>query len=220
MISIVIPTRNEEKSIGVVISKIHKEMKEQYEIIVVDRSSDKTPEIAESLGAKIIREERKGYGRAYKTGFAAVKGDIIVTLDGDDTYPVIDIPAIIEYLRSHNADFISCDRITNLRGFEEMDKTHRLGNAILNFAFLTLYFHKIKDSQSGMWIFKRSLLKKMNLNADGMAFSEEIKVEALKNGKFMEIPIKYGIRKGQKKLNTFRDGILNLLFLIRKRFTG
>ncbi|MEM0160536.1 MAG: glycosyltransferase family 2 protein [Thermoplasmata archaeon] len=220
MISIVIPTRNEEKSIGLVISEIHKEMNEEYEIIVVDSSSDKTPEIANSLGAKIIREERKGYGRAYKTGFSVVNGDIIVTLDGDDTYPVTEIPVLIEYLRSHDVDFISCDRITKLSGLEEMDKTHRLGNAILNFAFLMLYFHKIKDSQSGMWIFKKSLLKKMNLNADGMAFSEEIKVEALKNGKFIEIPIKYGIRKGQKKLNTFRDGILNLLFLIKKRFTG
>ncbi len=220
MISIVIPTRNEEKSIGSVISDIHKEMNEDYEIIVVDRSSDKTPEIASSLGARIIREDRKGYGRAYKTGFSMVNGDIIVTLDGDNTYPVIEIPAMIEYLRSHDVDFISCDRITKLSGLEEMDKAHRLGNAILNFAFLILYFYKIKDSQSGMWIFKTSLLKKMNLNADGMAFSEEIKVEAIKNGKFIEIPIKYGVRTGEKKLNTFRDGILNLLFLIKKRFSG
>jgi glycosyltransferase involved in cell wall biosynthesis len=220
VISIVIPTRNEEKSIGLVISKIHKEMNEDYEIIVVDRSSDKTPEIASSMGAKIIREERKGYGRAYKTGFSAISGEIIVTLDGDDTYPVVEIPVLIAYLRSHDVDFISCDRITKLSGLDQMNKTHRLGNAILNFAFLILYFHKIRDSQSGMWIFKSSLLKKMNLNADGMAFSEEIKVEALKNGRFIEMPIQYGIRKGEKKLNTFRDGILNLLFLIKKRFTG
>lgn len=218
MISIIIPTYNEEKSIGSVIDEINKVMKEDYEILVVDNSSDKTPEIAKNMGARIISDMRKGYGRAYKTGFSEAKGEIIVTLDGDNTYPAKDIPALIEYLRSRSVDFISCDRISKLNDTGPMNKTHRLGNSILNFAFLILYFHKIKDSQSGMWIFKQSLLKKMHLKADGMAFSEEIKVEALKNGKFVEIPIEYGIRKGEKKLSTFRDGELNLLFLIKKRF--
>jgi hypothetical protein len=170
------------------------------------------------MGARIIFERRKGYGRAYKTGLSEAKGEIIVTLDGDNTYPAKDIPALVAQLRSLNVDFISCDRITKLNDTGQMNKTHRFGNSILNIAFLTLYLHKIKDSQSGMWVFRPSLLKKMHLKYDGMAFSEEIKIEALKNGKFEETPIQYGIRKGEKKLSTFRDGVLNLLFLIKKRF--
>jgi hypothetical protein len=77
----------------------------------------------------------------------------------------------------------------------------------------------VRDSQSGMWVFRRSILKDMQLEADGMAFSEEIKIEALKNPRvrFGEISIMYTSRIGEKKLNPWRDGLQNLLFLIKKR---
>jgi hypothetical protein len=82
-----------------------------------------------------------------------------------------------------------------------------------------LYFRWVRDSQSGMWVFRRSILKDMHLEADGMAFSEEIKIEALKNPRvrFGEISIMYTSRIGEKKLNPWRDGLQNLLFLVKKR---
>ena len=81
------------------------------------------------------------------------------------------------------------------------------------------YFRWVRDSQSGMWVFRRSILKDMQLEADGMAFSEEIKIEALKNPRvrFGEISIMYTSRIGEKKLNPWRDGLQNLLFLVKKR---
>jgi hypothetical protein len=77
----------------------------------------------------------------------------------------------------------------------------------------------VRDSQSGMWVFRRSILKDMQLESDGMSFSEEIKIEALKNPRvrFGEISIMYTSRIGEKKLNPWRDGFANLLFLIKKR---
>jgi hypothetical protein len=77
----------------------------------------------------------------------------------------------------------------------------------------------VRDSQSGMWVFRRSILKDMHLESDGMAFSEEIKIEALKDPRvrFGEISIMYTSRIGEKKLNPWRDGLQNLLFLIKKR---
>ncbi|MEM0334446.1 MAG: glycosyltransferase family 2 protein, partial [Thermoplasmata archaeon] len=86
-LSIVIPTMNEEKSIGKVIERIKNSVKYDYEIIIVDSSTDNTPLIAESMGARVIKEKRKGYGRAYKTGFLNATGNIIATMDGDNTYP-------------------------------------------------------------------------------------------------------------------------------------
>ena len=82
-----------------------------------------------------------------------------------------------------------------------------------------LFFRRIRDSQSGMWIFYRDALEKMNLISDGMAFSEEIKLEAILNPDigFMECPIRYSNRAGEIKLRPWRDGWHNLMFLFRKR---
>jgi hypothetical protein len=83
-----------------------------------------------------------------------------------------------------------------------------------------LYFRWVRDSQSGMWVFRRSILQDMVLESDGMAFSEEIKIEALRHPRirFEEISIQYSSRLGEIKLNPWRDGFYNLWFLLKKRF--
>ncbi len=217
MISVIIPTMNEGKTIGSVIERIKKSVKGDYEIIVVDKSTDRTPEIARSMGAKVIYEERDGYGRAYKTGFEHANGDIIVTMDGDNTYPPEVIEEYVKYLIENKIDFISCDRITYLDK-NAMSDAHRLGNFVLNVAVMALFFIKIKDSQSGMWIFRKDILKKIKVHSDGMPFSEEIKIEAWYHGKAVELPIHYGLRVGERKLQTFKDGLRNLIYLFKKRF--
>lgn len=216
-ITVLIPTMNEEQSIGKVIERIKKSLKYSYEIILVDNSEDRTPEIAESMGARVINEKRRGYGRAYKTGFRHVSGDIVVTLDGDNTYPPEVVNDYVEYLLKNNIDFISCERITLLPK-DSMSTAHKIGNFVLNLAFMALYFKKLKDSQSGMWIFRSRIIGKLDLCSDGMAFSEELKIEAWSKFRAVELPVKYGLREGEKKLQTFKDGIKNLLYLIKRRF--
>src|SRR3990172_12791708 len=85
--SVVIPTMNEEASIGRVLDELHSALAGwDYEVLVVDTDSrDRTREIAAKLGARAIDEPRRGYGRAYKTGFAAAKGEIVATLHADLT---------------------------------------------------------------------------------------------------------------------------------------
>lgn len=215
-ITVIIPTLNEEESIGEVIDSIPK----VEEILVVDSNSkDRTKEIAIAKGARVINEPRLGYGRAYKTGFENAKGDIIVTLDGDMTYPAEDILKLVEILEKENLDFISCDRLSQLeKGV--MSFQHRFGNWVLKFFTNLLFRMKIKDSQSGMWVFRRSILDKLNLTSEGMPLSEEIKIEASKKVRFKEVSIKYRIRKGEAKIRSFGDGMKNLLFLFKKRFRG
>ena len=215
-ITVIIPTLNEEESIGEVIDSIPK----VEEILVVDSNSkDRTKEIAMAKGARVINEPRLGYGRAYKTGFENAKGDIIVTLDGDMTYPAEDILKLVEILEKENLDFISCDRLSQLeKGV--MSFQHRFGNWVLKFFTNLLFRMKIKDSQSGMWVFRRSILDKLNLTSEGMPLSEEIKIEASKKVRFKEVSIKYRIRKGEAKIRSFGDGMKNLLFLFKKRFRG
>ncbi|HJH26480.1 MAG TPA: hypothetical protein C5S37_06815 [Methanophagales archaeon] len=88
-VSVVIPTKNEEKSIGICIQKIQKVFNEHHvdgEIIVADNSTDSTPEIAKSLGAKVVVPDKLGYGNAYRFGFEHASRDYIVMGDGDNTY--------------------------------------------------------------------------------------------------------------------------------------
>ena len=194
------------------------------EILIVDgNSTDKTREIASSKGAQIILEKRKGYGRAYKTGLAHATGDIIVTGDADATYPFDTIHEYTQLLLDSHLDFITTDRFAGLK-HGSMSLKHRFGNLTLAWTLRILFLVNIRDSQSGMWIFKRDALQKIQpleeFN-DGMPFSEEIKIEMFTNKhiKAREIPSTLYAREGQVKLESFKDGIKNLKFLFKKRVT-
>ena len=162
----------------------------------------------------------RGYGRSYKAGFASASGDVIVTLDGDHSYPPDAISYLLEAFLHLEADFLNASRFP-VRDRRAMSFKHKLGNLILSLAMSVLYFRWVRDSQSGMWVFRRTILKGMKLVSDGMAFSEEIKIEALKNRhiRFAEISIQYSSRLGEMKLNPWRDGFHNLWFLVKKRFS-
>jgi dolichol-phosphate hexosyltransferase len=218
-ITVVIPCLNEEQGIEQVLRRMPAFVDE---IVVVDNgSTDRTSEIAERFGAMVIREEVRGYGRSYRRGFSRATGDLIITLDGDHSYPVDAISYLLEAFLHLDVDFLNASRFP-VRDRRAMSFKHKFGNWILSLAMSLLYFRWVRDSQSGMWVFRRSILESMTLVSDGMAFSEEIKIEALKSReiRFREISIQYSSRLGEVKLNPWRDGFNNLFFLVRKRFTG
>ena len=236
--SLVIPTLNESASIAFVLRTFHRAAESanqrffyrnpiDWEVLVVDgASTDGTAQAARKEGARVISEPRKGYGRAYRTGFAAATGEVIATADGDASYPVDEIPWLVLDLLEHRLDFLTCDRLSYLDS-KAMTTEHRLGNWMLNFG-LRAFFHSalqgaparvLRDSQSGMWIFRREILDRLRLTQDGMAFSEELKIEVLLHGlRFGETPIHYSERWGAPKLSSWRDGGRNMLFLFQKRF--
>jgi glycosyltransferase involved in cell wall biosynthesis len=217
-VSVVIPTINEEKTIGDVIAGLKK--LDDVEIFVVDtNSTDRTREIAESMGCTVISEPRRGYGRGYKTGLERVTGEIIVCMDGDGTYPTEIVRPFIEILEMDEVDFISGDRIT-LRTSKNYTTLHYIGNSVLNKAISIFFKISMNDSQSGMWVFRSELYRKMRNLSDGMSFSQDIKIEAIRLGKFIEIPIKYGVRITKPKLKTWRDGFHNLFYIFIKRVSG
>jgi dolichol-phosphate hexosyltransferase len=217
LITVVIPCLNEEEGIVEVLSRMPSIVDE---VIAVDNNStDRTAELAQRHGARVVREEVRGYGRAYKTGLLHSRGDIIVTLDSDRSYPPDAISYLLEAFLRSGVRFLSASRFP-LKNKNAMSYKHWVGNKLLSWAMSVLYFRWIRDSQSGMWIFERSSLEEMRLVSDGMAFSEEIKIEALTNRRigFKEIYIDYSNRMGEKKLQPWRDGCRNLCFLLRKRF--
>jgi dolichol-phosphate hexosyltransferase len=235
--TLVIPTLNEAGSIAGVIRTFRAAADEanrtilrdapiDWEVLVVDGdSADGTGAIAAAEGATVLVERRRGYGRAYKTGFAAARGELVATADGDATYPVETLPALAKRLLDERIDFLSGNRIAGLDR-RAMTTEHRVGNWVLN-TFLQIAYHRflkelpggtVADSQSGFWVFRRELLDRVRLTQDGMALSEELKIETIVRGfRFVEVPIRYGERSGPPKLQSWRDGLRNLLYLIAKR---
>jgi glycosyltransferase involved in cell wall biosynthesis len=217
-ITVVIPCLNEEQGIEQVLQRIPDFVDET--VVVDNGSTDRTADVARSFGAQVIREDVRGYGRSYKRGFANAKGDVIITLDGDHSYPPDAISYLIEAFLHLDVDFLNASRFP-VRDRRAMSLKHKIGNLVLSMAMSLLYFRWVRDSQSGMWVFRREILSSMDIESDSMAFSEEIKIEALKNSRirFAEIPVQYTSRLGEIKLNPWRDGFYNLWFLVHKRFS-
>ncbi len=222
-ITIVIPALNEEKAIADVLNQVPvddlNEMGYEVEKIVVDNgSTDNTVSIAKENGAFVVYQPERGYGNAYKEGFLHASGDIIVTGDADMTYPFDELPKLMEIFERENIDFMTTDRLTTLES-GVMTKTHVFGNWGLTLVTKILFNWPFKDSQSGMWIFKRSIWQSLDVTSNGMQFSQEIKIEAfIKGYRCTEVPVTYRARVGDVKLSTFKDGIINISHLFLKYF--
>ncbi|MEK6951612.1 MAG: glycosyltransferase [Nanoarchaeota archaeon] len=213
-ISVVLPCRNEEKTIGVCIGKIRKALKgKDYEIIVSDSSSDRSAIIAKNLGVKIIKHDKVGYGAAYLEGFSQATGDYIIMGDSDNTYDFLDIPRFIDELdRGYDLVIGHRKRICKAA----MPLLHKyIGNPFLSFLMRIFFHEKIKDSQSGFRAIRKDKLKKLNLQTKGMELASEMIVKAIKNKlKIKEIPITYYPRVGESKLRSFNDGWKHLRFML------
>lgn len=221
-ISVIIPCRNEENALSKLLERIPNYIDE---VLIVDNlSTDRTVTVGEKFGVNIITEPRTkngiGYGYALASGISSAGGDIFVCLDGDGTYPPEEIGKIIKFLLTKNVDFISCNRLFSYTN-QERSLIRALGVHILNSLIWLLYGYRIKDSLSGMWVFRKNILPLLKLYDGGWNFSEEIKLEAITNSKisFTEYAIPYKDRLYNKsKLNILQAGISYLLYLFLYKF--
>jgi len=213
-VSVVIPALDEEENIAATLAAIPvqrlNQLGYQVEMLVVDNgSTDLTSEIARAHGARVVVQPVRGYGNAYKAGFANSTGDIIATGDADLTYPFEILPEALQLMASEGIDFLSTNRLVNVDP-EAMSSSHIWANRMLTGISRFIYDKlPFRDSQSGMWIFRRDVWNRSRVTSGGMPFSQEIKFAAFHNGfKCGEIPIRYRPRGGQKKLRSLRDGAL------------
>lgn len=213
-VSVVIPCYNEEQGIGLILEKIPKFIDE---VIIVDNgSSDKTMEVARRFRVKVLHEKQKGYGAALKTGIRHATGTLIITLDGDASYPIEESKKMIDYLLNNNLDFVSGCRLP-LTDRNSMNYTNVIGTKILNaFAFM-LFWKLFRDILSGMWVFKKDAYTQLISTSNDWNFSEEIKIEAARKLRFGECHINHFTRIGNTKLLKWRVGFENLIFLFWKR---
>lgn len=216
-LSVIIPCKNEEKALDLLLSKMPGYIDE---VIVVDNNStDGTVNIAKKSGAKVLIEKRQidgvGYGYAHQTGLKAATGDYIIALDGDDTYPIGSIRSIILHMERNGLDFISCSRLP-LKNRRAISRIRQLGIQILNHEAAILFGYQFKDILTGMWVLKGDAAKKLSLKNGGWDYSPEIKIAALTNRdiKFGEYHIRHFVRyNGTSKLNIWKTGFQHFKFI-------
>ena len=218
LISVVIPCLNEAQSIGEAVRRARQALDDngfQGEVIVADNgSTDGSPALAEAAGARVVHEQRRGYGSAYLAGFAAAKGDYIVMADADLTYDFSEIPRFVEQLEA-GGELVMGNRMQNIKP-GAMPWHHRyIGNPVLT-GILNLFFRTgVRDAHCGMRAVRRDALQGLNLRSPGMEFASEMVIRAAKHGlDIREIPIEYHPRAGESKLSSFRDGWRHLRFLL------
>lgn len=218
-VSIVMPCLNEEETVGVCVAKAVGWLQRRGipgEVLVVDNgSSDRSVEIAEAAGARVVHERRRGYGQAYLRGFAEARGDYIVMGDSDDTYDFSDLDALIAPL-DRGADMVLGNRFAGGIDKGAMPWAHRyIGSPIINLVIRLFFGTRIGDSQSGLRAFRRDVAQRLGLRSSGMELASEMIVSASRAGlTITEVPAPYAIRRGASKLNTVRDGWRHLRYLL------
>jgi glycosyltransferase involved in cell wall biosynthesis len=218
-VSVVIPCLNEEAGVAGVVRDAWAGIaasRRRGEVIVVDNgSTDRSVELAEEAGARVVQEPRRGYGSAYLRGLAEAQGKYVVMADADGTYPVDDLPAFVELLEAGN-DLVLGSRFKGQIHRGAMPWAHRwIGNPVLTFILNVFFGVRVSDAHCGMRAIRRSAVPRLELQATGMEFASEMILKASKrNLRVGEIPIEYQPRIGESKLHTWRDGWRHLRFML------
>lgn len=220
-LSVVMPCLNEEKTVGACVEKAASTMEKlgiAGEVVVVDNgSTDRSVEIAEAKGARVIRHEIRGYGNALRRGFAEARGRFIVMADCDDSYDLTDLGRFVEKLRE-GYELVMGNRLKGEIKPGAMKWLHRwVGNPVLS-RFLNLLFRTgVGDSHCGMRGFTKNAVERMNLRMPGMELASEMVIKSSAAGlRITEFPITLSPdgRDRPPHLRSFRDGWRHLRFML------
>ncbi|HEU4522623.1 MAG TPA: glycosyltransferase family 2 protein [Thermoanaerobaculia bacterium] len=194
-------TMNEEGAIAKVVADIRRVVPDA-EILIVDSSRDRTPEIAASLGCRVIRQfPPQGYGPAMNRAVREGEGDVVVTLDCDDTYPVDAIPRLLDLIREGN-DLVNTTRV------KKRPAAMPFANFIANraFALVARVLHGIRttDLHSGMRAYRSTMVEQVRWNEFGPALPVDMLLIPYRRGfRIAEIAIDYRERIGVTTLRRF-----------------
>jgi glycosyltransferase involved in cell wall biosynthesis len=219
LISIVIPTLNEEPNLPFVLPKIGRWV---YEVVLVDgRSTDKTLETARALfpGIRIVHQSGHGKGAALRAGFAAARGDIIVMLDGDGSTDPTEIPAFVGALLA-GAEFVKGTRFAQGAGTADMSRIRVLGNRAFVLLVRLLFGGRFSDLCYGYIAFWRRVLPELDLDSDGFEIESQMSIQALRAGlRITEVPsFEHRRIHGKSNLRTVPDGWRVLKTILHERF--
>ena len=218
-VSVVLPCLNEEAAVGETVAEARRGLGLaglRGEVIVVDNgSTDRSSEVAEAAGARVVREPTRGYGAAHRAGIAAAKGDVVVMADADQTYDLEGLGALVQPLMA-GADMVVGSRLQGNVAPGAMPVLHRyVGTPVITRILRLLTGASLSDSQSGYRAFWREQATALDLQAPGMEYASEMLLKAARAGlDIREVPSDYRARVGESKLETLTDGWRHIRMLL------
>lgn len=202
-LAVVMGTYNEAAAVGAVLEDVESVTDGRAEVVCVDGSTDRTPEIAREHGARVIDQDPQGYGVAVREAILAADRPVVVTTDCDDTYPMEALP---EFLRLINEgwDVVSGDRISG--GADAMPAANRLGNRAFALVASALLGRRVRDTTTGMRAYRREVVQSIEWT-ENTGLSAELLLRPIARGyDVVEVPIDYRERAGESKLDPLAGG--------------
>jgi glycosyltransferase involved in cell wall biosynthesis len=213
-VSVIIPTHNEESAIGRVLADIPAGL--ATEVLVVDsNSTDGTPDLAQKMGAQVIREPRRGYGRACLTGLANTNDpDIVVFLDGDYSDRPSELPILLEPILEGRADISLGSRLHQRRSADALPWHQAFGNRLAASLIRLLYGLEISDL-GPFRAARAGVLQELALEETTYGWAVEIILKGALHGfRIVEVPVSYYPRIGQSKISGTVKGTLGAAWFI------
>lgn len=220
-LSIIMPCLNEEKTVGLCVDWAKQFMADYHitgEVLVVDNgSTDASAEEALSHGARVVKEPRRGYGRALRTGMEESLGRVIIMGDADTTYDFLHLQDFYGPVADGTYDMIIGDRFAG--GIEKgaMPFFHKIGVRILSFLGRKCYHVNVYDFHCGLRGVSRAEVEKLHFCTEGMEFATEMIAKGaafhLRIGQ-VATTLKRPVYGRKSKLRTIRDGLLHLRYLL------
>lgn len=220
-LSIVLPCLNEAETVGICVAKAMETLKRLRifgEVVVVDNgSNDGSGEVARRAGARVIKEPRRGYGRALRTGIEEARGRFIIMADADASYDLTDLQRFLDRMRAGD-DLVMGSRMQGRIEPGAMPWLHRIGNPFLS-GILKLFFRgRVSDPHCGMRGFSKDAFERMRLTSTGMEFASEMVIKAVLAGmRVSDLPITLrpdGRTSHGPHLRSFRDGWRHLRYML------
>ncbi len=202
-LAVVMGTYNEEAAIGTVLDDIDRVTDGKAEVVCVDGSDDRTPEIAREKGATVIEQEPQGYGVAVREAVLTPNRPVVVTTDCDDTYPMDALPRFLEKV-NEGYDVVSGDRLYH--GADAMPAFNRFGNHAFAVLASVLMGTRVHDTTTGMRAYRRDVLQDIVWTTNTALSAELLIRPAMRGYDVVEIPITYGERAGETKLDPIQGG--------------
>ena len=202
-LAVVMGTYNEAAAVETVLRDIGEVTDDRAEVVCVDSSDDRTPEIAREHGARVIEQPPMGYGHAVREAVLTPERPVIVTTDCDDTYPMERLPQFLDLI-NEGYDVVSGDRLYH--GAAAMPEFNRLGNVAFAVVASVLAGQRVHDTTTGMRAYRRELLHDIEWT-ENTGLSAELLLRPLIRGyQIREEPIPYRERAGETKLDPLGGG--------------
>ena len=216
-ISVVMITMDEERAVGKVVADIQATLP-GAEILIVDSSRDATPEIAASLGVRVIRQfPPRGYGRAMDLALRSFSRPVGVTMDCDDTYPVSHIEPMARLVLEQGYDVVDGSRL------ERKPAAMPWVNYLANWAFAviasTLFARRLTDLHSGMRAYRKGVAEALECDPEGAALPVDLLLRAIRKGfRVTSVFIPYRERIGRSTMRPWQSARWTVKRIVRARF--